>query len=55
MAKPIRNTPILYGADAKRFRDEISKLPSADERRKARQKVEEGAMRFLEMVEALDK
>ena len=51
MAKPIRNTPILFGEDARRFRAEISNLPPIEERRKARQKVEDGAKRFMEMVE----
>lgn len=51
MANPIRNTPILFGEDAKRFREEISNLPPIEERRKARKKVEEGARRFIEMIE----
>ena len=51
MAKPIRNTPILFGEDARRFREEISNLPPLEERRKAREEVEEGAKRFVEMVE----
>ena len=51
MAKPIRNTPILFGEDARRFHEEISNLPPIEERRKEREKVEEGAKRFVEMVE----
>lgn len=53
MAKPIRNTPILFGADAKRFREEIENLPSAEERRKARERVREGAERFRKLLKEL--
>lgn len=53
MAKPIRNTPILFGEDARRFREEIENLPPIEERRKARQKVEEGARRFVKLLEEL--
>ena len=53
MAKPIRNTPILYGEDARRFREEISNLPSPEERRKAREKVREGAERFRKLLKEL--
>ena len=53
MAKPIRNTPILYGEDARRFREEIANLPPAEERRKAREKVREGAERFRKLLKEL--
>ena len=51
MAKPIRNTPILYGEDARRFREEIANLPSPEERRKERARIKESVKRFMEMVE----
>ena len=51
MAKPIRNTPILFGEDARKFREEIENLPPLEERRRRRKKVEEGAQKFLEMIE----
>ena len=53
MAKPIRNTPILYGEDARRFREEIANLPPAEERRKTRVKVREGAERFRKLLKEL--
>ena len=34
MAKPIRNTPILYGKDARQFLAEIEQRPSIEERKK---------------------
>ena len=51
MAKPIRNTPILYGEDARRFREEISNLPTPEERRKERERIKESVKRFMERVE----
>ena len=54
MAKPIRNTPILFGEDARRFREEIANLPSPEERRKAREKVREGAERFRKLLKELE-
>lgn len=53
MAKPIRNTPILYGEDARRFREEISNLPPIEERRKAREEVRQGAERFRKLLKEL--
>ena len=54
MAKPIRNTPILFGEDARRFREEISNLPSIEERRKAREKVRQGAERLRKRIAAVN-
>ena len=51
MAKPIRNTPILYGEDARRFREEIANLPSPEERRKERERIEKSVKSFMERVE----
>ena len=34
MAKPIRNTPVLYGKDSKQFFAEIQHIPTADDRKK---------------------
>lgn len=39
MAKPIRNTPILRGRDAKIFQFEISDLPSPIERKRERERI----------------
>ena len=50
MARPIRNTPILMGRDADRFLHEISVLPSAEERRKERARIQESAQQFLSLV-----
>ena len=50
MARPIRNTPILMGRDADRFLHEISVLPSTEERRKERARIQESAQQFLSLV-----
>lgn len=52
-AKPIRNTPVLYGEDALRFRKEIENLPPAEERCKAREEVRKGAERFRKLLRDL--
>lgn len=54
MAKPIRNTPILFGEDARRFREEISNLPPAEERRKERARINESVKRLRERIAALN-
>ena len=50
MARPIRNTPILMGADADRFLHEISVLPSEEKRMKERARIEASAQQFLSLV-----
>ena len=50
MARPIRNTPILIGTDADRFLHEISVLPSEEERKKERARIEASAQQFLSLV-----
>ena len=40
MAKPIRNTPILYGKDAKQFLAEIENLPTPEERKRERARID---------------
>ncbi len=50
MARPIKNTPILYGESARRFERQINNLPSPEERMIERQRVEEGARRFEEFL-----
>lgn len=50
MARPIRNTPILFGEDAKQFLKEINRPIPIEERRAERKKIEEGARRFRELV-----
>ncbi len=53
MAKPIRNTPILSGRDAKAFRHEISQLPSADERRRERERIAVSVKQLKSMIASL--
>ena len=50
MARPIRNTPILTGADADRFLHEISVLPSEEKRKKERARIEASTQQFLSLV-----
>ena len=50
MARPIRNTPILFGEDAEAFLRQINTPLSKEERLAERKKVQEGAAHFLEMV-----
>lgn len=50
MATPIRNTPILFGKDARDFLSEINKPIPLEVRIAERKKVEEGARRFTELV-----
>lgn len=50
MARPIRNTPALYGKDAKRFLAEISTLPSLEERKRERQRIKESVNNFMSLV-----
>lgn len=51
MAKPIRNTPILYGKDAKQFLHEIENLPSIEARRKERARIEANVERLKELIQ----
>lgn len=53
MAKPIKNTPILYGQDAIQFRKEISTLPSIEERRKERKRIEASVEELYKMIKTL--
>lgn len=55
MARPIRNTPILMGEDAERFLHEISVLPSEEERKKERARIEASAQQFLALVSNVKK
>lgn len=50
MARPIRNTPALYGKDAKRFLAEISILPSKEERKRERQRIKQSVNDFMSLV-----
>lgn len=50
MARPIKNTPALYGKDAKRFLAEISVLPSVEERKRERQRIQHSVNDFLSLV-----
>ena len=53
MAKPIRNTPILYGKDAKQFLAEIKNLPSSEERKKERACIDAEVNYFLTEIEKM--
>ena len=55
MARPIRNTPILFGDDAKEFLRQINAPIPEEERQAERKKVQEGAKRFLELVAKIRK
>jgi len=50
MARPIRNTPILYGKDAERFLADISQLPPIEERRRERARIEQSVNDFMTLV-----
>lgn len=50
MARPIRNTPALYGKDAERFLAEISVLPSEQERRNERQRIARSVKEFMSLI-----
>ncbi len=52
MARPIKETPILYGEAARRFEEEMKRVEnmSKEERMANRKKVEEGCAAFLERV-----
>lgn len=50
MARPIRNTPILYGKDAERFLADISKLPPIEERRRERARIEQSVNDLMALV-----
>ncbi len=50
MARPIRNTPILYGKDARRFLADISKLPSNEDRKRERERVRNNVVKLKEMI-----
>ena len=53
MAKPIRNTPILYGKDAKQFLAEIKNLPSSEELKKERARIDAEVNYFLTEIEKM--
>lgn len=48
--KPIRNTPILYGKDAKQFLAEIKNLPTLEERKKGRARIDANVERLKKMI-----
>lgn len=50
MARPIKNTPVLYGKDAKRFLTEISNLPSVEERKNERLRIKRNVNEFMSLV-----
>ena len=50
MARPIKNTPALYGKDAERFLADISQLPSIEERKRERARIERNVSDFMALV-----
>ena len=52
MARPIKETPILYGEAARRFEEEMRRVESMskEERMANRKKAEDGCDAFLERV-----
>lgn len=50
MARPIKNTPILYGKDAERFLSEISVLPPEEERKRERLRIERSVNEFMSLI-----
>lgn len=46
MARPIKETPILYGADATRFLDEMKKNESKKPDLKERERIRNNALKF---------
>ncbi len=50
MARPIRNTPILYGKNAERFLAEIAVLPSFEERKKERERIKQSVNEFMALM-----
>lgn len=55
MARPIRNTPILFDEDATEFLRKINMPIPQEERMAERKKTQEGAARLLELVAELPK
>ena len=50
MAKPIKNTPILFGKDAADFIKKSQEPASDKERQEEQARVKEGAARFRQLV-----
>jgi hypothetical protein len=50
MAKPIRNTPELFGKDAKQFNAQFSSLPKEDERKRERERIVNNINRLMELT-----
>ena len=50
MARPIRNTPTLYGKDAERFLADISQLPTEEERKQERRRIKQSVNEFMSLV-----
>ncbi|MCF0219942.1 MAG: hypothetical protein HUK14_09185 [Muribaculaceae bacterium] len=50
MAKPIRNTPILFGEDATEFLRKINTPTPEDERKKLREKMNKSVSLFKQRV-----
>ena len=53
MARPIRNTPILYGKDATAFIKAASETPSYEERKAERERIEAGVKKLEALMASL--
>lgn len=54
MAKPIKNTPILYGKDAEIFCLNMLSIPSDVEKKKEQQRIEKSLEEFKTLLKELD-
>ena len=54
MAKPIKDTPILWGNDARDFISKINNAPSQLDRDKERQRIDESLLEFKRLIKTLN-
>lgn len=54
MAQPIKNTPMLYGKDAKRFNAQAFLMPSSESRDKERQRIRRSVETLIAFANSQD-
>lgn len=54
MAQPIKNTPMLYGKDAKRFNAQAFSMPPVESRIKERQRIRRSVESLIKFAESQD-
>lgn len=54
MAKPIKNTPILYGKDAEFFCLNMQSVPSEVEKKKEQDRIERSLEEFKSLLDELE-